>query len=280
MTHINIKINSKITKPKKGTKILKLKPCIAENSLRTYKNNSHIIGVYKFYSSYGYKPYSSITAFKEDFIRNSDVCIVCTFMTVYDSLKHCSSYPFINCKNVYYYSCLEEQDSIEEIIEETYYKVFQELDNTLDLNRLHSIPQLKAYIINGIKQKAHLDRCIKKFNITKTYTIETMEYLVNSHNIEGQYTEYEYIKNKTQEEIKTTLQEYLNTKDKIDTLIIVTNLMRYGIPYGETEGHRHSLNHIANLCNISERAVKARKQKLIPDLKILCKSEVLPLMIS
>jgi hypothetical protein len=272
MDYINIIDENDSIPIRKGSKILSLNECYAENTLKAYKVNSYLINLYKFYFINGYNPYTSIDDFIIDFKNNSNDCIIRTFMTVSATLKKCSKCPFFKNTDRYTYSCLEEQDLIEEIIEETYYQVFGELRNTLDINMLLSLSTLKTYIKKGIKGKAHLNRHIKKYNIEKPYDTKTLENLAKSYNIED-----DYIKKDTQKIVRNLIKTYINTKDKIDTLILVKNLMRHGIPYGETENCRFSLKYIAALCNVSERTVKSRSKKLIAELKPLFADEILSL---
>lgn len=261
MDYKNIIDESNSIQIRKGSKILSLNECYAENTLKTYKVNSYLINVYKFYSTNGYNPYTSIDDFIIDFESNSNDCIIRTFMTVAATLKKCSKYPFFKNTDRYIYSCSEEQDFIEEVIEETYYQVFVELKNTLNTNMLFSLADLKAYIKKGVKGKAHLYRHIKKYSRAKPYDTKTLEQLAITQNIED-----DYIKKETQELFGNIIKNYLNTKDQIDRLILVKNLMRHGIPYGETENCRFSLTYIATLCNVSERTVNSRKKKLVSEL--------------
>jgi hypothetical protein len=273
MNYINI-TNSTTLKPKKGTKILKLKACTAENSLKIYKTNSYLINVYMFYSNKGYKSYKSISSFITDFQSNAEDCMVRTFLTVFNALIGCSNFPFLKSRDRYTYSCLSEQDLVEQKIEETFYQVFIELKGNFDRTELKNLSKLRTHIKMQIKYKAHLDRIIKKNkNIVPVQT----EFLQNTP-----YTndpESQYIKKERIQLINDIFYNYINTKDTIDRLIIKTNIIRRDLPNGLTKNNKFTLSHIAILCNVSENTLVSRKKKLITELDKIYQTDVKPLIL-
>ena len=269
-----VKIQNSTNIPK-GALIRVLPPSKYQTSESRYFTDTHLKYVYKFYKQNGYEQYSSFSDFFSDLEKQNPDCIVKTYLTVYKGLKECSIYPFLKNTDRYNYKSIEEQNFIEEIIEETYYHVFYTLKDKLDVSKVRSLDQLRTYIKMAIKHKAHLDRAIKSFNRTKPVDFSDIKY---THGLGDDSMDNYYITKETRTLIRRIIDNHLKDKDKIDTLIIVNHLMKYGISYGNFTDSRWSLKRIADICGITERAVQYRKKRIIKELTEIYNKEILPLI--
>jgi hypothetical protein len=269
-----VKIQNSTNIPK-GALIRVLPPSKYQTSESRYFTDTHLKYVYKFYKQNGYEQYSSSNDFFSDLEKQNPDCIVKTYLTVYKGLKECSIYPFLKNTDRYIYKSIEEQNFIEEIIEETYYHVFYTLKDKLDVNKVRNLEQLRTYIKMVIKHKAHLDRAIKSFNRTEPVDFSNVKHKTDlgDDNLDNYY-----IAQETRILIRRVIDNYLRGKDKIDTLIIVNHLMKYGISYGDFTDSRWSLKRIANICGVTERTVQYRKKKIIKELTAIYNKEILPLI--
>lgn len=269
-----VKIQNSINIPK-GALIRVLPPSKYQTSESRYFTDTHLKYVYKFYKQNGYEQYSSFNDFFSDLEKQNPDCIVKTYLTVYKGLKECSIYPFLKNTDRYVYKSIEEQNFIEEIIEETYYHVFYTLKDKLDVSKVRSLDQLRTYIKMAIKHKAHLDRMIKSFNRTEPVDFSNVKHKTDlgDDNLDNYY-----IAQETRILIRRIIDNYLKDKDKIDSLIIVNHLMKYGISYGDFTDSRWSLNRIANICGVTERTVQYRKKRIIKELTEIYNKEILPLI--
>lgn len=269
-----VKIQNSTNIPK-GALIRVLPPSKYQTSESRYFAETHLKNIYRFYKQNGYKQYSSFSDFLSDLEKQNSDCIIKTYLTVYKGLKECSIYPFLKNTDRYIYKSIEEQNFIEEIIEETYYHVFYTLKDKLDVSKVRSLDQLRTYIKIAIKHKAHLDRAIKSFNRTKPVDFSDIKY---TPSLGVDSMDNYYITKETRTLIRRIIDNYLKDKDKIDTLIIVNNLMKYGISYGDFTDSRWSLKRIAYICGVTERTVQYRKKRIIKELTAIYNKEILPLL--
>ena len=271
---VNIQNSTNIPK---GALIRVLHPSKYQASESRYFTDTHLKSVYKFYKQNGYEQYSSFSDFLSDLENQNPDCIIKTFLTVYKGLKECSIYPFFKNTDRYIYKSIEEQNFIEEIIEETYYHVFYTLKDRLDANKVKDFEQLKTFIKMAIKHKAHLDRAIKSFNRTIPTDFSDIKYIPG---LGDDSMDNYYITKETRMLIRRIIDNYLKNKDKIDTLIIVNHLMKYGISYGDFTDSRWSLKRIAYICGVTERTVQYRKKKIIKELTVIYNKEIIPLLLN
>jgi hypothetical protein len=269
-----VKIQNSTNIPK-GALIRVLPPSKYQTSESRYFAETHLKNIYRFYKQNGYEQYSSFSDFLSDLKNQNPDCIIKTFLTVYKGLKECSIYPFFKNTDRYIYKSIEEQNFIEEIIEETYYHVFYTLKDKLDVSKVRSLDQLRTYIKMAIKHKAHLDRMIKSFNRTEPVDFSNVKHKTDlgDDNLDNYY-----IAQETRILTRRIIDNYLKDKDKIDSLIIVNHLMKYGISYGDFTDSRWSLNRIANICGVTERTVQYRKKRIIKELTEIYNKEILPLL--
>ena len=269
-----VKIQNSTNIPK-GALIRVLPPSKYQTSESRYFAETHLKNIYRFYKQNGYEQYSSFSDFLSDLKNQNPDCIIKTFLTVYKGLKECSIYPFFKNTDRYIYKSIEEQNFIEEIIEETYYHVFYTLKDRLDANKVKDFEQLKTFIKMAIKHKAHLDRAIKSFNRTIPTDFSDIKYIPG---LGDDSMDNYYITKETRMLIRRIIDNYLKNKDKIDTLIIVNHLMKYGISYGDFTDSRWSLRRIADICGVTERTVQYRKKKIIKELTAIYNKELFPLL--
>lgn len=273
---LTVKIPNSTNIPK-GALIRVLPSSKYQTSENRYFTDSHLKKVYRFYKQNGYEKYSSLSSFFSDLEKQNPDCIVKTYLTVYKGLKECSIYPFLKNTDRYVYKSIEEQNFIEEIIEETYYHVYYTLKDKLDVSKVRSLDQLRTYIKMAIKHKAHLDRAIKSFNRTKPVDFSDIKY---TPGLGDDSMDNYYITKETRTLIRRIIDNYLKDKDKIDTLIMVNHLMKYGISYGDFTDSRWSLKRIAYICGVTERTVQYRKKKIIKELTVIYNKEIIPLLLN
>ena len=132
-------------------------------------------------------------------------------------------------------------------------------------------------LFRSIKHKAHLDRAIKSFNRTIPTDFSDIKYIPGLG--DDSMDNYDITK-ETRMLIRRIIDNYLKNKDKIDTLIIVNHLMKYGISYGDFSDSRWSLRRIADICGVTERTVQYRKKRIIKELTAIYNKEILPLLLN
>lgn len=261
-----------------GSKILILPYCDNVHANDNYINNgsSYLYSTYKFFKNNGFTSYNNLNEFLDDFKKSNPNCKIRTFITIYKGLESCSRCPFYNYNGEYYYKSSEQKDEIEEVIVITFFKVFDNLKNTLNLNRINSLSGLGKYIKQSIKCKAHLNRIIAKYNVfTNIYFTE-----LDNYQIKGSKnpTEECYFKMIIKNKVHSIIDDYLKGKDKLDTLIIINHLMKDGISYGNYSDSKWSLQRIANICGVTTRTAAYRKSRIIKELRQIYKEEIEPLL--
>lgn len=247
-----------------GTLILHLEQQKSVNSSEIYHNNQYLKSVYMFYVNNGYKNYSTIEEFSIGFNNNNSEFPIRTFLTLYKTLQECSIFPFLKSTSRYIYKSEAEKIFIGEIIEETFFNYIINFQYNLDLSKLHSLSDLRKYFKMQIKYTAHLARKIKYYN--RIYTIDQpkLNNMLSTSSPEKIY--FTKLNNKLMKEI---IYNYLKEKDTLDSIIITNNLMRYGIPFGESNISRWTLKYIAALHTVSEKTVQNRRIIIIKELRIL-----------